>query len=170
MTERTEEIYLNEIQSMPDLSDEEVRSLLEQLARGDSDAGAALTTGCLKRVVRAVQALKITKVPVMDLIQEGNLALLTFLQDPADLSDDPVQALDMAVFRAVKAVLDQETVEKKAGEELSARLNVIDKVCMSIAEEKDREATVEEVADMMRMDPDDVKYLMQIALSALKKY
>lgn len=170
MTERAEEIYLDEIQNLPDLSDEEVRVLLEQLARGDSDAAAALTTGCLKRIVRAVQALKITRIPAMDLIQEGNLALLTFLQDPVDLSGDPVQALDMAVFHAVKAVLEQESEEKKAGEELSARLNVIDRVCMSIAEEKGREATVEEVAEMMQMDPDDVKYLMQIALSAVKKY
>ena len=170
MTERAEELYLNEISMLPDLCDDEIRTLLERKAQGDPDAGSALTNGCLKRVVRAVQALKITKVQMMDLIQEGNLALLTFLQQSADLSDDPVKDLDMAVFQAIKAVLDQESDEKKAGEELSARLNVIDKVCMAIAEEKGREATVEEVAEMMQMDPGDVRYLMQIALSAVKKY
>ena len=81
-----------------------------------------------------------------------------------------MKSLDLAVFNAVRAALEEEQDEKKAGEELTARLNVIDQVCMKIAEEKGREATVEEVAEIMKMDPGDVRYLMQIALSALKKY
>ena len=170
MTERTEEFYLDEISGLPDLSEEEIRALFIKKADGDSSAENALMNGCLKRIVRAVQTLKIPKVQTMDLIQEGNLALLTFLKDPLDPDLDPVKELDMAVFKSIKAVLDSESYEKKAGEELTARLNVIDKVCMTIAEEKGREATVEEVADMMQMDPGDVRYLMQIALSAVKKY
>ena len=170
MSERSEALYLEEISGLPDLTDEEIRELFERLIRGDSDAQAALSGGCLKRVVRAVQALKIRNALIMDLIQEGNLALLTFLQEPEHTDDDPVKSLDLAVFNAVRAALEEEQDEKKAGEELTARLNVIDQVCMKIAEEKGREATVEEVAEIMKMDPGDVRYLMQIALSALKKY
>ena len=82
MSERSEALYLEEISGLPDLTDEEIRELFERLIRGDSDAQAALSGGCLKRVVRAVQALKIRNAQIMDLIQEGNLALLTFLQEP----------------------------------------------------------------------------------------
>ena len=170
MSERAEAFYLEEISGLPDLGDSEIRELIESSFRGDKAAGEALMSGCLKRIVRAVQALNINSIPMMDLIQEGNLALLTFLREPADLSDDPVRDLDMAVFRALRDVLTLESDEKKAGEELTARLNVIDRVCMTIAEEQGREATVEEVAEMMKMDPGDVRYLMQIALSAVKKY
>ena len=169
MAEHSESVYLNEISFLPDLSDEEIRLLHEKLQSGDRSAYDRLSEGCLKRIVRAAQTVKPGRVPLMDLIQEGNLALLSFLSDPGDVTDDPAKSLDLAVFQAMKAALDLESEEKKAGEELSARLNVIDRVCMEIAEKEGREATVEEVAEVMKMDPADVRYLMQIALSAVKK-
>ena len=169
MSEHVEAFYLEEISALPDLSDEELRLLLESHFTGDPLAYGSITEGCLKRIARQAKALNVHGVQLMDLIQEGNLALLTFLKEPGDLSGDPVKSLDLAVFNALKGILEEESEAKKAGEELSATLNVIDRVCMEIAQEKGREATVEEVAGMMKMDPGDVKYLMQIALSAVKK-
>ena len=57
----------------------------------------------------------------------------------------------------------------RAKEELKVRLNVIDEVCVRLAEEYGREETAEEVAEKMKMDPEDVRYLMKIALSAIKR-
>jgi len=46
---------------------------------------------------------------------------------------------------------------------------VIDEVCVRLTEEFGREPTAEEVAMKIGREPSEVKYLMRIALSAIKK-
>ena len=73
------------------------------------------------------------------------------------------------MWEAMEAFLESEEEAQKAGEELKTMLNVIDEVCVRLTEDLGREPTAEEVAEKIGRDPSDVKYLMRIALSAVKK-
>ena len=77
--------------------------------------------------------------------------------------------MNTAIHEALRSFASQEDDSKRAGEELSARLNLLNDVCVKLAEELGREATAEEVGKKVSMDPDDVKYLMRIALAAVNK-
>ena len=84
--------------------------------------------------------------------------------------DDKTEStIDSGIRYAMEAYKEQENEAYKAGVELKTKLNVMDEVCVRLAEQYGREATAEEVADVMKMDVDDVKYLMRIALDAVQK-
>ena len=70
------QIYLNEIGQIPLLSEEEERSLGEKSAKGDADARKKLSEGNLRLVVSLAKHYTGRGIPIMDLIQEGNMGLM----------------------------------------------------------------------------------------------
>ena len=51
----------------------------------------------------------------------------------------------------------------------SAERNLLDEQTADLCDRLEREPSAEELAESMELDPDDVRYLMRIALSAAKK-
>ena len=70
------QIYLNEIGQLPLLSEEEERKLGEKSAQGDEDARKKLSEANLRLVVSLAKHYTGRGVPLMDLIQEGNMGLM----------------------------------------------------------------------------------------------
>lgn len=168
MSDRSKAIYLEEISTIKSLTEEESRKCLKAYLDGREEALTELIEGNLYRVRDYLDRCVISEEFYMDAVQEGNLALMEAASRlSADMNIETV--LGAAVEKAVGAFLEEENDAGKASEELAARLNVIDRVCETIAKEQGREATAEEVAEMMKMEVEDVRYLMQIALSAIKK-
>lgn len=69
--------YLNEIRSYPLLTAEEERKLGEGCAAGDKDAIRAMVNSNLRLVVSIARKYTGRGVPIMDLIQEGSIGLVT---------------------------------------------------------------------------------------------
>ena len=70
------QIYLNEIGQIPLLSEAEERELGEKSAAGDASARQKLAEGNLRLVVSLAKHYSGRGVPIMDLIQEGNMGLM----------------------------------------------------------------------------------------------
>lgn len=69
--------YLREIANYPQLSAEEEKIIAEKIEQGDSEAKQKLIQANLKLVVTiAKKAIHMSGVPMIDLIQEGNLGLM----------------------------------------------------------------------------------------------
>ena len=69
--------YLREIAEYPQLSFEQEAELAERIETGDSDAKQQLIQANLKLVVTiARKAIHMSSLPMIDLIQEGNLGLI----------------------------------------------------------------------------------------------
>ncbi|MCX8103690.1 MAG: sigma-70 family RNA polymerase sigma factor, partial [Candidatus Bipolaricaulota bacterium] len=79
------EAYLREIGRYPLLSAEEERRVARRVACGDSRARERLITANLRLVISVAQRYRHLGIPLMDLIQEGNLGLMTAVDkfDPA---------------------------------------------------------------------------------------
>lgn len=105
----------------------------------------------------------------MDLIQEGNLALMSFLQNRTEAGESFIPDLENAIRDAMNTFLTQETENRKTNEKLRDTLNRMDEITMRIAEEENREATPEEIGKRMNLSESDVRYLMRIALDALNE-
>lgn len=70
-------IYLREIADYPQLTFEEEKKLAQAIEQGDSDAKKRLIQANLKLVVTvARKAIHMSSLPIIDLIQEGNLGLM----------------------------------------------------------------------------------------------
>lgn len=69
--------YLREISNYPQLSAEEEKLIAQQIEQGDTDAKRKLIQSNLKLVVTiARKAIHMSALPMIDLIQEGNLGLM----------------------------------------------------------------------------------------------
>lgn len=68
--------YLEEISDAPVLSAEDELRLGEAARRGDAGAGEALVRANLKLVVAIARRYRASGVPLLDLVQEGNLGLM----------------------------------------------------------------------------------------------
>jgi RNA polymerase primary sigma factor len=69
--------YYNEIRDYPTLTIEEERELAERIVAGDLDALDKMVLCNLKLVMKISHDFKGEGVPLIDLIQEGNIGLIT---------------------------------------------------------------------------------------------
>ena len=68
--------YLADVASAPVLSVAEEKALAERASAGDEEAATALVHSSLRLVVALARRYAATGVPLLDLIQEGNLGLM----------------------------------------------------------------------------------------------
>ena len=159
-------LFLEELAAMEHLTPEETAALFEE---GSEEARKRIIEGNIYRVAEAAHYFESEHIPYMDLVQEGNLALTLFVYETEHYVPETEEQMNTVIHEALRNFASQEDDSKRAGEELSARLNLLNDVCVKLAEELGREATAEEVGKKVGMDPDDVKYLMRIALAAVNK-
>lgn len=74
------QLYLDELKRYPLLSAEEEHRVAEQVARGDAQARERLITANLRLVVSIASKYRNLGVPLLDLIQEGNIGLMTAVE------------------------------------------------------------------------------------------
>lgn len=72
-------LYLNEVKNYRLLTAEEEKALLERIAEGDEDARKRFINSNLRLVISIAGRFADSNIPFMDLIQEGNIGLMTAL-------------------------------------------------------------------------------------------
>jgi RNA polymerase primary sigma factor len=72
----TLQAYINQIKAIPLLSFEEVLELSKRIQAGDEDARHRLIEANLRLVIKIARAYLGSGVPLMDIIQEGNMGLI----------------------------------------------------------------------------------------------
>ena len=158
-------MYLEEIQAIRELSEEEIPGLLAALKAGDRAARNQLAEGHLKRVVELAKEYSGRGVHMADLVQEGNMALLTAMEEFDDgdfgvyITREICSAMDMA--------LAEQTGEQDTGSYLAAQANAIMEATEELVKELGREATLSEVAQRMNLSEDMTKDIMKISMDAL---
>ena len=169
MKESSKEFFEREINQIPHCTEEEMEDLMPAAYNGDQNAVSRLVEGNMFRVMEAASYFTKGKLNFMDLVQEGNLALFMFCTSEEYYSESSVWRMDAAIREAMENYAEAEDEASKSAEELKTMLNVIDEVCVRLTEEFGREPNAEEVAEKIGREPSDVRYLMRIALSAVKK-
>jgi len=169
MAEKSRAYYEEDLRGIEPCSEAEMKELIPRILSGDRTARNRFVEGNLHRVYDAAAFFATETVQFMDLVQEGNLKLMLLSQELSSDAASYGAFLNREINTAMEDYVTEEEDSERAKEELKVRLNVLDEVCVRLAEEYGREATAEEVAEKMNMDPDDVRYLMKIALSAIKR-
>ena len=160
------DMYLEEMGDITPLDRDEMNSVLEGTARGDAGARSRLVEGCLGKVLEMVREYGDSELPLSDLVQEANTALMLAAIE-YDGSEPWNELMTRRVKESVELALEEQRTENQIEETMAARVNVLQTVSQVLAKELGREATLEELSAKMKMTEDEVRDIMKLALDAL---
>lgn len=166
MNETYYQMYLDELKGIKPCDDQERDDLLPRAVLGDEKARERLIEGHLIFALAVAKDFRDKGVQANDLVQEANLALTMAVAQYVE-GDFLVFVRDRMLAALQELVAEQEK-EEKVGEEMAARVNVLQEVSKTMAEELGREATVEELAQRMRTTSEDIRGMMKMAVDALQ--
>lgn len=165
MIEDFYEIYLEDISRIIPCTQEEEESLLKAVLDGNKSVRERLIEAKLKEAMVFAMKFHGQGVAAGDLIQEANTALIIAVDTYAGGNFNT--HMEETIKEAITSVIEEQKAGKKIEEEIAARVNVLKTVSEKMAAELGREATVEELAERMKMTEEDVKNTMKIMLDVL---
>ena len=167
----TLQLYLDELQGLPELSDGETEELLKKANAGDRKSRDRLTEGNLKYAMSLVGGFTGRSLSVPDLISEANLALVGAVNECAKTANRP-EDLKTVIKREVTNALESAEAAKNAENEadtgIAQKINMFTELTRVMAEELGRQATAEELSVRMHTDPDEVREIIKMAKQAME--
>ena len=122
------EMYMKDVENLPQLSDEEKEDLIMRLADGDSSVVEELVNSMLLYVAEMAQDYRDKGVRFGDLIQEGNVALTEVISEydgDGDLESFN-ELVDEAVTEAFESAIKDQAESDKISQQLADKLNLLD--------------------------------------------
>ena len=158
-------VYMEEIAAIPPCSEAENEKLLGEIRNGNKAARERLIEGNLKNALFFVQDYINKGVPMADLIQEASLELMMLADEGFEGSFEKL--LESRIRVRMEEIINDQKKEADIEEEMLARVNVLQEVSKSMAEELGREAKLSELAERMKMTEDEVREIMKVTMEAL---
>ena len=158
-------VYMEEIAAIPPCSAAENAKLLGEIRNGNKAARERLIEGNLKNALFFVQDYINKGVPMADLIQEASLELMMLADEGFEGSFEKL--LESRIRVRMEEIINDQKKEADIEEEMLARVNVLQEVSKSMAEELGREAKLSELAERMKMTEDEVREIMKVTMEAL---
>ena len=158
-------VYMEEIAAIPPCSEAENAKLLGKIRNGNKAARERLIEGNLKNALFFVQDYINKGVPMADLIQEASLELMMLADEGFEGSFEKL--LESRIRVRMEEIINDQKKEADIEEEMLARVNVLQEVSKSMAEELGREAKLSELAERMKMTEDEVREIMKVTMDAL---
>lgn len=179
-------MYQADIKHVPVLSEEELLVVMKRIADIKStdfqnnnsvkaDKEAIINT-FLKEVVRWVKNYRDGGVLMTDLIQEGNIGLMSAVEvfdySAAIVGENPAKTLKTALKKAVvasaqNAIFSQES-ENNVGYKIAGRVNAVNDVAKELAEDMGRKVSIAEVAEKMEMEYEEVKEIIDLSSNKIE--
>lgn len=160
-----ENVYLEELAAIEPCSEEETRQLITEIRNGNAKARERLIEGNLKKALFFVQDYINQGVPLSDLIQEASMELMLLADEGFEDSFETL--LESRIRVRLEEVVKEQKSEADIEEEMLARVNVLQEVSKTMAEQLGREATLAELAERMKMTEDEVREIMKVTMDAL---
>ena len=158
-------VYMEEIAAIPPCSEEENEKLLGEIRSGNKAARERLIEGNLKNALFFVRDYINKGVPMADLIQEASMELMMLADEGFEGSFEKL--LESRIRVRMEEIINDQKKETDIEEEMLARVNVLQEVSKSMAEELGREAKLSELAERMKMTEDEVREIMKVTMDAL---
>ena len=155
--------YLSEIRRCPMLTEEEERALARRCAAGDPDAIRTMVSANLRLVVSVARKYEDRGVPLLDLIQEGSIGLITAARK-FDYTRDyrfSTYATDWIVQRILLSLNDQSGVIR-VPVYTAERMKKLGAVRTAFLAREGREPTCAELAEQIGLTPEKTEELLAL--------
>ena len=165
------QMYLEEIQELEVCSGEELEDLYEELLEGEVESIRKISDSWMMRVVDIAKELSVTPEDFSDVIQEGNMGLFMKLSElcGSQESVDVDQALEAAIFMAMKAYVQELNDEDQVENSIVGKATLVNEARKYLMEENSQEPTVEELVHYTHMDEKELGEILEFILKADKK-
>ena len=163
------DFYLQEISRIPLLKIEEETALARRAFKGDVEAQEKLARHNVRFVVSVAKKFQNRGVPLMDLIGEGNIGLMTAARkfDP----DRGVKFISYAVWwirQAIQAAIARQGRPVRVPLNRTADLNRLGRTTVLLTERLGRAPTTEELVEATGLTRDAVRALGALHIEALR--
>lgn len=164
-------MYLEELEKLPKLSEEELSVMYIKLLRGDSEAIQSITNGWMRKVVDMARKFTSAKYNLEDVIQEGNMGLFIRLTELCGCNEavNVEEALTEAVESYMKAYISEMTGEDDSEQTVVGKANLINEARKYLDIEKGSEPTAEEIAAYTGLDMEELNDIIEIITKAEKR-
>lgn len=162
-TEVTEplKIYLNEIGQIPLLDEAKERELGKRSSEGDQEARRKLEEGNLRLVVSLAKHYTGRGIPLMDLIQEGNIGLMRAVEKYDFTKENRFSTYaSWWIKEAMQRAIDQQSREIRVPVHVAENMKKVQRIAKELQQTLGREATPEEIAE--KLDGKDEAYVKEI--------
>ena len=149
--------YLQQIRTIPRLTAEEELELAKLCARGDREAVKKMVTANLRLVASVAKEYAGRGVPLLDLIQEGSIGLLTAAQkfDPSRETRFSTYATKWIRQGVSRAILNHAGL-------IRVPIHTAERIRKSLHQELEREPTLEEIAARSEIPVKKVKEYLSL--------
>ena len=163
-------MYLEELKDLPEVTDGERRAVMMSALAQDSSACSKLTEIFLPQVVEIAKLYAGQGALVEDLIGEGNVALsmgVTML-DCVESIDEIDGFLAKMIMDAMEEYISDDTDSHQAGEKVLDKVNLVNDKSKEMAEELLRKVTVEELAQEMQLDEEEIREAIRLSANHME--
>lgn len=163
-------MYLEELKDLPEVTDGEKRAVMMSALAQDSSACSKLTEIFLPQVVEIAKLYAGQGALVEDLIGEGNVALsmgVTML-DCIESIDEIDGFLAKMIMDAMEEYISDDTDSHQAGEKVLDKVNLVNDKSKEMAEELLRKVTVEELAQEMQLDEEEIREAIRLSANHME--
>lgn len=157
------QMYMEEIEDYQDISTERLAEVFWKAVKGDEEAKAELITGYLNRIVDMARIYKGQGVLLEDLIQEGNIGLLNgiFSAGQQPEIENIENYLMEHICQSMEAAIYEVEAENEAEDYIVKQIDEVDKCITEFEGKHNRKPLVEELAELLKKDVEEVKDIMK---------
>jgi len=157
-------MYLKEINRIPLLTQDEEYNLALRAKKGDELARKKLIEGNLRFVVNVAKKYQNQGIPLNDLINEGNIGLMTAVEKfEPDMGYHFISYAVWWIRQSIVKALCEKSRAVRLPLNRTNELMQIKKAQKSLMHENGREATSGEIGDLTGLEPELVKDLLAIS-------
>lgn len=161
-------LYLEELENLPAVTEEERLALVMRLLEGEEAALEPLLNATLCEVVEIARTCQGRGALLEDLIQEGNIGLLQALKELTGRKQqkDPLRWIHEYVQYAVEQYLEEQLTGAEAEEQIAAKLGLLHEAAEYLAGENGTLPSVRELAEFTRLSEDEIAELARLSKDA----
>ena len=164
IVEDSTRFYLKEISKIPLLTFEEEKALAIRIANGDEEAVEEMVLHNLRLVVMVAKKYKGCGLPLLDLIQEGNLGLIKAVD-----KFDYTKGFKFSTYatwwirQAITRAIADQARTIRIPVHMVETINKVKKTNSQLLHENGRDPTAEEIAEKLDMPVEKVREILRVA-------
>ncbi len=150
--------YLSEINGIPLLTAEEEEALGHRLRRGDFEARETMIQANLRLVVSIAKRYAQRGLPLMDLVEEGNLGLLKAVE-----KFDPEEGCRFSTYatwwikQSIRRALSNQSKTIRIPSYMLELMSRVKTVSLELCHSLERQPDLDEVAEALALEPSELK-------------
>lgn len=165
------EMYLEDLRNLKRLSTTEEQKLYTMLTDGDVSVMQPITDHWLPKVVEMARTYEKYNVNIEDLIQEGNIGLITAIDELLGKKKilDVSKYVKESVQKALEDYVDEVSGESDWTNAVIAKATLIEEAKQAFAEEHVKIPTAKELSDYTKIPVEEIEDILKLSLDEIKK-